>query len=291
MFGFGRKKSQLEKAIEKDGIEHATDRVAEIVAAKIPNREIAYRFILGEIEAASMGNNASKIFAKNSGISSAEYKGALSNSIPEVDGPNGPYQLIAGFSMHLAGNQLLGAEFRCKVDDKIMKRFRLGKYAVSQGPSPSSSNTPMSKDEKLQEIARCVVDLTSESLYQIDLELTQSKANALVQTISQEMNDKAVASNDSLFIALQVVEILAGNALENEEYDALCMLALSVAWGTRHYLEEHQLSEEKSKFIEKMIANAMKMLAENKQFVKSGVATNFIGASILALCSPNPLDN
>jgi len=87
MFGFGRKKSQLEKAIEKDGIEHATDRVAEIVAANISNMEIAYRSILEEIEGASMGNDASKIFAKNSGISPSEYKGAMRNSIPEVDGP------------------------------------------------------------------------------------------------------------------------------------------------------------------------------------------------------------
>ncbi|WP_151444704.1 hypothetical protein [Halomonas lysinitropha] len=128
MFGFGRKKSQLEKGIEKDGIEHATDRVAELVAARIPNNEIAYRFILEELDGASMGNNASKVFATSSGINSAEYKGALNNSIPDVDGPDGPQQLLAGFSMHLLGNQELMAKFRCKVDDKIMKRFQLGKY-------------------------------------------------------------------------------------------------------------------------------------------------------------------
>jgi hypothetical protein len=132
MFGFGRKKSQLEKAIEKDGIEHATDRVAEIVAAKIPNRDIAYRFILEELDGASMGNDASKIYANNSGISPSEYKGALSNSIPEVDGPNGPQQLLAGMSMHLAGNQELMAKFRCKVGEKIMKKFGLGRYDGNQ---------------------------------------------------------------------------------------------------------------------------------------------------------------
>lgn len=138
MFGFGRKKSQLEKAIEKDGIEHATDRVAEIVAAKIPNMEIAYRFILEEIEGASMGNDASKIFAKSSGISPSEYKGAMDNSIPEVDGPDGPQQLLAGMSMHLIGNQELMAKFRCKVDEKIMNKFGLGRYNGNQNPAHKS---------------------------------------------------------------------------------------------------------------------------------------------------------
>lgn len=139
MFGFGRKKSQLEKAIEKDGIEHATDRVAEIVAAKIPNKEIAYRFILEELEGASMGNNASKIFAKSSGISPAEYKGAMSNSIPEVDGPDGPQQLLAGMTMHLAGNQELMAQFRCKVDEKIMRKFGLGRHGNERHSAQQSS--------------------------------------------------------------------------------------------------------------------------------------------------------
>jgi hypothetical protein len=128
MFGFGRKKSPLEKAIERDGIEHATDRVAEIVAAKIPSKVIAYQFILEEIEGASMGNNASQIFAKSSGINSSQYKGALRNSIPEVDGPDGPQQLLLRFSMPLMGNQEMMAKFRCMVVDKIMKKYRVGKY-------------------------------------------------------------------------------------------------------------------------------------------------------------------
>lgn len=155
MFGFGRKKSQLEKAIEKDGIEHATDRVAEIVAAKIPNRDIAYRFILEELDGASMGNDASKIYANNSGISPSEYKGALSNSIPEVDGPDGPQQLLAGMSMHLAGNQKLMGQFRCKVGEKIMKRFGFGRYDDgTQKPAQQSVEVKNSQDLTLDGTSR-----------------------------------------------------------------------------------------------------------------------------------------
>lgn len=44
MFGLFRKKTQLEQLIAKDGIEHATERVSEIVSGKMPTREVAYRF-------------------------------------------------------------------------------------------------------------------------------------------------------------------------------------------------------------------------------------------------------
>jgi len=289
MFNFWRKKSQLEKSIEKDGIEHATDRVSEIISAKIPNKEIAYRFILEEIEGASLGNDASIRFADKSGITPAEYKGAMSNSIPEVDGPSGPQQLLAGFAMHLVENRELMAEFRCKVDDKIMKRFRLGKYSDSPKSTPTVDNVTLVKDDKLEEIARCVVELTSYSLCQINLELSQSNAYSLIEAVSDEMDEATVASSDSEFIALQVVEYLANNALENKEYDALCMFALSIAWGTQSYSEKHELSEDKLKFINNMNTRAMGLLAKNKQSVNSNVAKNFIGASVLALCLPSPI--
>lgn len=128
MFNLFRKKSQVEALIANDGIEHATDRFAEIVARKLTSREIAYQFILEEIEGASMGNSASKRFASNSGFHPEEYRGALNNSIPEVDGPDGPQQLLLALSLQLANNQELMAEFRCRIDEKIMQRFGLGKY-------------------------------------------------------------------------------------------------------------------------------------------------------------------
>jgi hypothetical protein len=129
MFNLFRIKTQVEALIAKDGIEHATDRFAEIVARKLTSREIAHQFILEEIDGASRGNSASKLFASNSGFHPDEYKGALSNnSIPEVDGPDGPQQLLAALSLQLVNNQELMAEFRCRIDEKIMQRLGLGKY-------------------------------------------------------------------------------------------------------------------------------------------------------------------
>lgn len=128
MFGLFKKKTQLQKLIANDGIEHATERFAEIISRKLATREIARQFILEELDGASQGNEASQAFARSSGIPVCDYQGALQNSNPEIDGPEGPQQLLLALSIQLMPKQALMAEFRCKVDDKVMKRFKLGKY-------------------------------------------------------------------------------------------------------------------------------------------------------------------
>jgi hypothetical protein len=128
MFNIFRKKSQVEALIAKDGIEHVTDRFAELIGRKLTSREIAYQFILEEVEGASSGNSASQRFASDSGIHPQEYRGAMNNSMPEVDGPDGPQQLLVALSLQLVNNRNVMAEFRCKIDEKIMQRFGLGKY-------------------------------------------------------------------------------------------------------------------------------------------------------------------
>ena len=132
VFGLFKKKSQLEQLIAKDGMEHATARFAEIVSQKLRTREVAYQFILEELDGASQGNAAAQGFARNSGIPASAYSGALGNSNAEIDGPEGPQQLLLALSMQLMPNQALMAEFRCRVDDHVMKRFRLGKYASKE---------------------------------------------------------------------------------------------------------------------------------------------------------------
>lgn len=129
MFGLFKKKTQVQQLIANDGIEHATERFEVIISRMLSTREIARQFILEELDGASQGNEASQTFARSSGIPASEYKHALDNSNPEIDGPEGPQQLLLALSMQLIPNQALMAEFRCKVDDKVMKRFRLGKYA------------------------------------------------------------------------------------------------------------------------------------------------------------------
>lgn len=131
MFGFFRKKTQVEKLISTDGIDNAADQFAQIIAKQFRTRENAYQFILQELDGASIGNDASQSFAKMSGIKHSEYKGALDKSIPEVDGPGGPQQVIAVICMQLISNKELMAQFRCKIDERIMSIYELGKYGGS----------------------------------------------------------------------------------------------------------------------------------------------------------------
>jgi Leucine-rich repeat (LRR) protein len=57
-----------------------------------------------------------------------------------VDGPEGPQQLLMGLSLELVKNRDLMAEFRCKIDEKIMKKFRLGKFRTNiVGSSPATN--------------------------------------------------------------------------------------------------------------------------------------------------------
>ncbi|MDH0424162.1 hypothetical protein EGI94_10170 [Stutzerimonas stutzeri] len=139
-----------------------------------------------------------------------------------------------------------------------------------------SGTLPDSKEKKLKKIARCVVDLTSNALSQIDLELSESNAISLVQSITHEMNDDLVAENDAMFIGLQIVEYLGKNALENEEYDALCMFALSVVLGGKAYAEENHLSEDKSEFVLSMTNSAREIVVKNMRFIQSAAAKAFI---------------
>lgn len=125
MFGFSKKKTQVQEHIDQDGIEHATTRFSEIISGDLTTRELAYQFILEEVEAASQGNKVAMKFASESGISPSEYKGAMRKSCPEIDKPQ---QLLIGLSLQLKDDFNLMVEFRIKIDDKIMKKFNLGKY-------------------------------------------------------------------------------------------------------------------------------------------------------------------
>lgn len=135
LFG-NNKKSEVEKLIDADGIDHVAKRFAEIIASKLPTEDLAYQFILEEIEAASQGNAAAINFAKHSGISPNEYLGAMNNSMPEIDGANGPQQLLLQICSQLMVNTDLMVELKTKITDNIMQQFSLGKYN-------SASNHPM----------------------------------------------------------------------------------------------------------------------------------------------------
>lgn len=122
-------KNKMRETIEQYGINKTAELLAEYVNQKIQSEDVAIQFVLEEIEAASQGNELSRIFANNSGFDEDDYAGAMHNSFEEVDGENGPQQEILNLCMMLYPNQDLMAELRRKTVDNIMKYWKLGKYS------------------------------------------------------------------------------------------------------------------------------------------------------------------
>ena len=96
---------------------------------------LAKRFVLEELDSATQGNQEAQKWAKESGYQDYEYLGALSKSLPEVDGGEGAQQTLTRLifpyfvkDMNNKNRHILIAKVRRTVIDKIMKYYSLGKY-------------------------------------------------------------------------------------------------------------------------------------------------------------------
>lgn len=226
MFGFFKKKTQMERLIAQDGIDHVTTRFAEIIAHKIPTKAIAYQFIIQELDGASRGNTASQRFAKDSGIAPTAYRDALANSNSDVDGPDGPQQLLLGLSMDLARNPDLMAEFRCKVDDKIMQKFRLGQYADEPQESPDTAPNdltdmlaafmPRNDEETKRGAARFLWDLV-QSQGTEGARLSLDDMRQLVDNVSANIGDADIQKAGPRVLALSCLTSVTANAIDEGE--------------------------------------------------------------------------
>ena len=117
----------FEEQVRKDGVDHASLRIFQEVQKLIGSYEVALQFVLEELDAARQGDDTAINFAKNSGFSESDYKGAMDNSFDEVDGPGGPQLLLLNFLFKI-GDMDLMVSLRVATVDKIMQEWRLGKY-------------------------------------------------------------------------------------------------------------------------------------------------------------------
>lgn len=133
MFGFSKKKQicknmELYQKIQEDGVEYASSRFAHILMRDfLKNSNLAYQFLLQELDGASCGNEQAVNFVKNSGISSSEYSGALRKDMPnEVEEAS---LFLVGISMELQPLQDFIVELRLAILNEMMKFYKFGKYA------------------------------------------------------------------------------------------------------------------------------------------------------------------
>lgn len=120
-------------------IEHGADDILDEFAQrffhdvdkKISSQYIAKQFVYEELDAARQGNDEAKHFVAKSGVKEALYIGAMSRSLPEVDGADSPQQIFVHHSlmpMMNKNNKDLIAKIRILTVQKIMNKYRIGKY-------------------------------------------------------------------------------------------------------------------------------------------------------------------
>ena len=106
--------------------------IVEEVLAAIENKELAYEFVLEELDAAYLGSDTAKEFAVNSGIPIKTFMGALSG-ISNIDGATGPQQTLLRHSMALINNGKsmdYAVAMRTTVVDHVMKHYAFGMYSA-----------------------------------------------------------------------------------------------------------------------------------------------------------------
>jgi hypothetical protein len=123
----------FEKQVRHDGIEHASSRIAELVNEKIQSKEVAIQFVLEELDAARNGNDIAVDFALNSGYSPYEYIGALEKTTWEDE--ESELEHVQLFLRHFGAKISdidLRVELGVNVVDKIMRKWKLGKYNTAR---------------------------------------------------------------------------------------------------------------------------------------------------------------
>ncbi len=279
VFNLFRKKSDLEKAIERDGFENVITGFARVVSQKLHNHEIAYQFVLEEIEAASMGGAQAQAYARQSGIPPSEYKGSLANSRPEVDGPNGPQQMLLVLCMQLQANNDLMAKFRIGVLDKIMREYEFGIYAT-ENEDDDEVFTPRT-DTRLSHIATHLLNLSTSNLKLIGMKIEAEQCEELIQSCADQIPSEIFESFDTKVIAMMVMMIVAENGIAHGEGKGACMLAMSVIWGViKMERESYSLTEKERTTTIQLVVEALALLEKHRSSLSEIPAKLWVAATL-----------
>jgi hypothetical protein len=125
-----RDKQCTDNLINRVGFEETASLCAKVIGKNtIQSHEIALQFVLEELDAARQGNDTAINFVNNSGFEPNDYTGAMNNSFEEVDGPNGPQQMLLNQIITVSSMDLR-VNLRVAIVDNIMQEWKLGKYNI-----------------------------------------------------------------------------------------------------------------------------------------------------------------
>lgn len=112
----------LQSVINELGLDAVADHFADQLLQLIPDQRVFRQFILEELDAAQEGNKAAKEFVRSAGVPYAEYNNSLNRSFPEVDGPNGPQQMLLRIVMSLGADMDKLVALRIRIVQRIMEK-------------------------------------------------------------------------------------------------------------------------------------------------------------------------
>lgn len=106
------------------------ETISKLVNDKLTNENIAKKFVLEELDAASRGDSYAQNFVDTSGIPVSEYQGAMHIDDPSVDESylESIQLYFRSMSYQLVNDKKLLTEVNIGVVDNIMRYWKFGKY-------------------------------------------------------------------------------------------------------------------------------------------------------------------
>lgn len=107
----------------------AVEETVRAIIAATPNRRVARRHILEELDAASKGDNVAMAFARQSGVSSSEYRGTMMSTPDDI--MDEVEALEAMLRRGLEGKVGSMEELRdasLAIVDRLMRHWKVGRY-------------------------------------------------------------------------------------------------------------------------------------------------------------------
>ncbi|MFC3459495.1 hypothetical protein [Massilia haematophila] len=240
MFGlFGKnKKTKVQEFVEKVGLDAATEHFAKMVLENLKDASLMRQLILEEIEGASIGNETAKSFARNSGFKPEDYKGALNRSHPEIDGPNGAKTFLDDITMQLMPDRDLMVRFRLMIDDKLLKKTRLGKYAVADASIVGSNVSPSAQSESsLVNIKRKASEIVFEIANANGASISRDEASMLINNVCANIPDADACKGGEKVLAILSLSNITAYSIDHDDIDGANVYAACFFAAMKKYVE------------------------------------------------------
>lgn len=113
-------------------IDEAVKQLILIIDSKKNSKEVAWQFVLEELDAARQGNDFVKDRIETLYVNYTDYIGAMNRSWKDVDGPTGPQQFLVLLTMQIS--EKIGVDnaamVRISIVEYIMCHYKFGRFYV-----------------------------------------------------------------------------------------------------------------------------------------------------------------